>query len=48
MAIACRSCAIRRSRALHGAVGPGAEVPPAHYPVVADVIGYVLRLERRG
>jgi flagellar biosynthetic protein FlhB len=36
------------ARALHGAVELGAEVPPAHYRAVAEVIGYVLRLKGRG
>jgi flagellar biosynthetic protein FlhB len=35
------------ARALHGAVELGAEVPPAHYRAVAEVIGYVLRLRAR-
>jgi flagellar biosynthesis protein FlhB len=35
------------ARALHGGVELGAEVPPAHYRAVAEVIGYVLRLKRR-
>ena len=35
------------ARALHGAVELGAEVPPAHYRAVAEVIGYVLRLKGR-
>jgi flagellar biosynthetic protein FlhB len=34
------------ARALHG-VDLGAEVPPAHYRAVAEVIGYVLRLKGR-
>jgi flagellar biosynthetic protein FlhB len=32
------------ARALHAGVELGAEVPPAHYRAVAEVIGYVLRL----
>ncbi len=32
------------ARALHEGVELGAEVPPAHYRAVAEVIGYVLRL----
>ena len=36
------------ARALHGAVELDAEVPPAHYRAVAEVIGYVLRLRPRG
>jgi flagellar biosynthesis protein FlhB len=35
------------ARALHGAVELGAEVPPAQYRAVAEVIGYVLRAKRR-
>jgi flagellar biosynthetic protein FlhB len=35
------------ARALHGAVELGAEVPPAQYRAVAEVIGYVLRVTRR-
>jgi flagellar biosynthesis protein FlhB len=35
------------ARALHGAVELGAEVPPAQYRAVAEVIGYVLRVKRR-
>ncbi len=35
------------ARALHAAVDLGAEVPPAHYRAVAEVIGYVLRLRAR-
>jgi flagellar biosynthetic protein FlhB len=31
------------ARALHLAVELGAEVPPAHYRAVAEVIGFVLR-----
>ena len=31
------------ARALHGAVELDAEVPPAHYRAVAEVIGYVLQ-----
>ncbi|HSA82149.1 MAG TPA: EscU/YscU/HrcU family type III secretion system export apparatus switch protein [Geminicoccaceae bacterium] len=31
------------ARALHAGVELGAEVPPAHYRAVAEVIGYVLR-----
>ncbi len=32
------------ARALHAGVELGAEVPPAHYRAVAEVIGYVMRL----
>jgi flagellar biosynthetic protein FlhB len=32
------------ARALHAAVGLEAEIPPAHYRAVAEVIGYVMRL----
>ncbi len=32
------------ARALHAGVKIGAEVPPAHYRAVAEVIGYVMRL----
>ena len=32
------------ARALHAGVEIGAEVPPAHYRAVAEVIGYVMRL----
>lgn len=35
------------ARALHAAVELGAEVPPAHYRAVAEVVGYVLRLKGR-
>ncbi|MEM7045031.1 MAG: flagellar biosynthesis protein FlhB [Pseudomonadota bacterium] len=35
------------ARALFAAVGLGDDVPPAHYQAVAEVIGYVMRLERR-
>ena len=35
------------ARALHAAVEVGADVPPAHYRAVAEVIGYVLRLGGR-
>ena len=35
------------ARTLHGAVELGAEIPPTHYRAVAEVIGYVLRLQRR-
>ena len=35
------------ARALHGGVELGAEVPPAHYRAVAEVIGYVMRLKGR-
>jgi flagellar biosynthesis protein FlhB len=34
------------ARALHGAVGIDQEVPPEHYQAVAEVIGYVMRLNR--
>jgi flagellar biosynthetic protein FlhB len=36
------------ARALHAAVELGAEIPPDHYRAVAEVIGYVMRLRRRG
>ena len=35
------------ARALHAAVELGDDIPPEHYQVVAEVIGYVMRLERR-
>jgi flagellar biosynthetic protein FlhB len=35
------------ARALHAGVELGAEVPPAHYRAVAEVIGYVMRLGAR-
>ncbi len=35
------------ARALHEGVELGAEVPPAHYRAVAEVIGYVMRLRAR-
>lgn len=35
------------ARTLHAAVELGAEVPPAHYRAVAEVIGYVMRLRPR-
>jgi flagellar biosynthetic protein FlhB len=34
------------ARALHGAVEIDQEVPPEHYQAVAEVIGYVMRLNR--
>jgi flagellar biosynthetic protein FlhB len=34
------------ARALHGAVEIDREVPPEHYQAVAEVIGYVMRLNR--
>lgn len=36
------------ARALHKAVDVDAEVPPEHYRAVAEVIGYVMKLRRRG
>jgi flagellar biosynthesis protein FlhB len=35
------------ARALHATVEIDEEVPPEHYQAVAEVIGYVLRLNRR-
>ncbi|MEZ5934333.1 MAG: flagellar biosynthesis protein FlhB [Alphaproteobacteria bacterium] len=35
------------ARALYAAVELGDEIPPEHYHAVAEVIGYVMRLERR-
>lgn len=35
------------ARALFAAVELGDEIPPEHYQAVAEVIGYVMRLERR-
>jgi flagellar biosynthetic protein FlhB len=35
------------ARALHGAVALGAEIPPAQYRAVAEVIGFVLRVRGR-
>jgi flagellar biosynthetic protein FlhB len=35
------------ARALFAAVEIGDEIPPEHYQAVAEVIGYVMRLERR-
>jgi len=35
------------ARALYAAVEIGDEIPPEHYHAVAEVIGYVMRLERR-
>jgi flagellar biosynthetic protein FlhB len=34
------------ARALHGAVDIDEEIPPEHYQAVAEVIGYVMRLNR--
>src|SRR5213076_106544 len=34
------------ARALHGTVEIDAEIPPEHYQAVAEVIGYVMRLNR--
>ncbi|MGH6768426.1 MAG: EscU/YscU/HrcU family type III secretion system export apparatus switch protein, partial [Xanthobacteraceae bacterium] len=34
------------ARALHGTVEIDQEVPPEHYQAVAEVIGYVMRLNR--
>jgi flagellar biosynthetic protein FlhB len=34
------------ARALHGTVGIDQEVPPEHYQAVAEIIGYVMRLNR--
>jgi flagellar biosynthetic protein FlhB len=34
------------ARALHGAVEIDKEIPPEHYQAVAEVIGYVMRLNR--
>jgi flagellar biosynthetic protein FlhB len=34
------------ARALHGAVEIDQEIPPEHYQAVAEVIGYVMRLNR--
>jgi len=36
------------ARALHAGVDLGQEVPPSHYQAVAEVIGYVLRLQHKG
>ena len=33
-------------RALHGTVEIDEEVPPEHYQAVAEIIGYVMRLNR--
>ena len=35
------------ARALYAAIDLGDDVPPEHYQAVAEVIGYVMRLERR-
>ena len=35
------------ARALHGTVEIDQEIPPEHYQAVAEVIGYVMRLNRR-
>ena len=35
------------ARALHATVEIDEEVPPEHYKAVAEVIGYVMRLQRR-
>ena len=34
------------ARALHGTVEIDQEIPPEHYQAVAEVIGYVMRLNR--
>jgi flagellar biosynthetic protein FlhB len=34
------------ARALHGTVEIDKEIPPEHYQAVAEVIGYVMRLNR--
>jgi flagellar biosynthetic protein FlhB len=34
------------ARALHAAVEIDEEIPPEHYKAVAEVIGYVMRLQR--
>lgn len=36
------------ARALYATVDLDAEVPPEHYKAVAEVIGYIMRLRRRG
>ena len=36
------------ARALHATVEIDQEIPPEHYKAVAEVIGYVMRLQRRG